>query len=156
MPDFGVEVARLAVEYGNDPNRGRCSIETLPYRFWAKVDQSGECWTWTASQTGGYGLIGTPKGNDRAHRVSWVMANGPIPDGLHVLHTCDNPLCVRPDHLFLGTNEDNIMDRIKKGRKGGRPRGTGGGRHRHCSCRESLQADNLRLQALAEGLMHVS
>lgn len=94
------------------------TAERLGDRFWSKVDRSGDCWTWTASRTRhGYGRIGL--GHDRvetAHRVSWMLANGPIPEGVFVCHRCDNPPCVRPDHLFLGTALDNIRDMIAKGR----------------------------------------
>lgn len=89
-------------------------------RFWAKVDKTGECWVWTASKrTNGYGQIGSTGGRWRplqAHRVSWVLHFGPIPDGLWVLHRCDNRPCVRPDHLFLGTVTDNNRDMVAKGR----------------------------------------
>lgn len=81
--------------------------------FWSKVQKSGECWMWTGKQNGhGYG-IGRGGGS---HRQSWIMANGPIPNGLYVLHHCDTPLCVRPDHLFLGTKGDNNRDCKQKGR----------------------------------------
>lgn len=78
-------------------------------RFWEKVCKSGDCWTWTASvlKADGYGQFG--KG-ERAHRVSWELMHGPIPDGMHVLHTCDNRLCVRPGHLYLGTHQQNMID----------------------------------------------
>lgn len=91
---------------------------TLADRFWAKVDKSGECWVWTAAHNGrrGYGGVQADGRWKRASRVSWEMENGPIPDGLHVLHRCDNPPCVRPDHLFLGTQSDNNHDRDRKGR----------------------------------------
>lgn len=90
-------------------------------RFWPKVAKRGpdECWEWTASRTPqGYGKIGRRKGESPAiaSRVSWEMHNGPIPDGLHVLHRCDNPPCVNPAHLFLGTNADNQRDMRAKGR----------------------------------------
>lgn len=87
-------------------------------RFWAKVDRSGECWVWTGYRdAGGYGRFrfkGAPK---RAHRVLWLLTNGAIPDGLHVLHSCDNPPCVNPAHLRLGTNNDNRADMVSKGRQ---------------------------------------
>lgn len=99
------------------PNR----LRPLEERFWAKVQKSEACWVWRGTidaRTGGYGRF-RPDGHGRqvrAHRVSWELANGPIPEGMHVLHRCDNPPCVRPDHLFLGTNRDNIADRVAKGR----------------------------------------
>lgn len=88
-------------------------------RFWAKVDRSGECWTWTGYiQTNGYAkfhLDGRPRW---AHRVAWLLTHGPVPEGLLVCHHCDNPRCVRPDHLFLGTVQDNALDMVHKGRCG--------------------------------------
>lgn len=61
---------------------------------------------------------GEHDGHILTHRLSWELHNGPIPDGLFVLHRCDNPLCVRPDHLFLGTKQDNALDCARKGRNG--------------------------------------
>jgi HNH endonuclease len=89
-------------------------------RFWAKVEkQHNGCWIWTAAKDGmGYGLFGTRPGRcERAHRIAWLLAYGSRPGALCVLHRCDNPACVRPDHLFLGTREDNMRDRQKKGRQ---------------------------------------
>ena len=91
-------------------------------RFWSKVDRRGpdDCWTWTAARDkDGYGhfSINTAAPGGRAHRASWVFANGPVPPGLCVCHRCDNPPCVNPGHLFLGTNSDNMRDREAKGRR---------------------------------------
>ncbi len=94
---------------------------SLPVRFWAKVVKAeGGCWLWTGSTKGGYGVVtfGRRK-RIPAHRVSWELTRGPIPDGLCVLHNCpggDNPRCVNPDHLFVGTRGDNNADREAKGR----------------------------------------
>lgn len=87
-------------------------------RFWAKVDKGDGCWEWTGGRANrGYGHVEPVRGQNRsAHRVSWELTNGPIPDGLWVLHRCDNPPCVRPSHLFLGTHADNMRDMEAKGR----------------------------------------
>ena len=89
-------------------------------RFWSKVDKHGpragrigRCWLWTGSRNAdGYGLFGLLGKTTRAHRIAW----GDVPDGLHVLHRCDNPPCVRRSHLFLGTDRDNQRDKAAKGR----------------------------------------
>lgn len=88
-------------------------------RFWARVIVSDGCWGWKGSTVkGGYGKIEDPRTRKAtlAHRLSWELHFGPIPDGLCVLHRCDNPPCCRPEHLFLGTPRDNVMDSIRKGR----------------------------------------
>jgi hypothetical protein len=89
-------------------------------RFWSKVERGNGCWTWTASKNAkGYGKCAPRhwRRQEYAHRVSWEIANGPIPDGMQVLHHCDNPSCVRPGHLFLGTHQDNMADMVSKGRQ---------------------------------------
>jgi hypothetical protein len=90
----------------------------LEVRFWSRVNKTATCWLWTGSIRNqfGYGRIRANNVTWPTHRLSWVLANGPIPDGLWVLHRCDNPRCVRPDHLFLGTPKDNSQDRDAKGR----------------------------------------
>jgi hypothetical protein len=97
---------------------------TLAERFWSKVDRrgSGECWPWTAScDLYGYGRIWAGDGSEtvlKAHRVAWELAAGePVPAGLWVLHSCDNPVCVNPAHLWLGTHDDNMRDMNEKGRQ---------------------------------------
>lgn len=86
-------------------------------RFWAKVDKSGECWEWTSAKSN-YGVfwVGGPKRSMYAHRWAYEEANGPIPNGMLVCHKCDNPFCVRPGHLFLGTEMDNKTDSVQKRR----------------------------------------
>jgi hypothetical protein len=98
-----------------------CKDETLEARLMAKVRKPGtsedDCWDWVgATYAFGYGTIGTSKGNDGAHRVSYRLFVGPIEEGLCVLHKCDNPKCTNPRHLFLGSKKDNAVDRSAKGR----------------------------------------
>lgn len=92
-------------------------------RFWAKVNVAGpdDCWIWTAgiSQIHGYGKFTIKKqgiSDIGAHRYSWILANGSIPDGMMICHICDNPPCVNPNHLFLGTAKDNAIDCVRKNR----------------------------------------
>lgn len=106
---------------------GHNSTQNRPIseRFWNKVErnEANTCWLWTGG-TGrnGYGVFttGTKRdGSIRHHvasRFSWELHHGPIPDGLYVCHSCDNPTCVNPAHLWLGTQQDNIMDMRQKGR----------------------------------------
>lgn len=88
-------------------------------RFHANVQKGEGCWVWTAATVNKaklYGVFYAARRNWLAHRVAWLLANGEIPDGLYVCHHCDNPRCVRPDHLFLGTCSDNMRDASGKGR----------------------------------------
>lgn len=96
---------------------------TIEERFWLRVMKTDTCWIWNGwSGNKNYGRMSIyDKGKMKniptlAHRVSWELHNGKIPHGIHVLHKCDNPPCVNPDHLFLGTHKDNMMDMSKKGR----------------------------------------
>lgn len=91
--------------------------DTLAERLWSKVDKSGECWEWQGSVSpNGYGHIGFEKKNLSVHRLVYRLTYGEIPKGMLVCHRCDNRRCVRPDHLFLGTQSDNIRDMYAKGR----------------------------------------
>lgn len=95
-----------------------CRLADFPDRFWDRVDRSGGCWIWTKGRSKhGYGELRLLGKHHLAHRVAWELANGvPIPDGLDVLHKCDNPPCCNPSHLFVGTHADNVADMVAKGR----------------------------------------
>jgi hypothetical protein len=94
-------------------------------RFWAKVERTDGCWLWTASRSGGrrgkcYGQFTTTVAPGRqkhwgAHVFAYVLANGPVPDGLEVMHACNNGLCVRPNHLSAGTTLQNVQDAARDG-----------------------------------------
>ena len=97
------------------------------YRFWPKVRITDGCWNWQASITqDGYGKFAIRKSQIiHAHRASWLLSVGPIPEGAFVLHHCDNPPCVRPDHLYIGDAADNWRDTLlRTGRPSNRPRFT--------------------------------
>ena len=85
---------------------------------WVEVRGSGECWEWKGGHTGDakYGWYSTATLRILAHRLSWIINKGTDPGFLFVCHTCDNPPCVNPSHLFLGTNYDNVQDMCRKGR----------------------------------------
>ena len=105
---------------------------TLRERFRAKVALAdvNECWTWIGARSPyGYGRIYVKGRVEQAHRVAWELTYGAVPDGLIVCHRCDNPPCVNPRHLFLGTLSDNTQDMIRKGRNVP-PRGERSGRAR--------------------------
>ena len=94
-------------------------IRSLKLRFEEKYIPATEsgCWLWIAGKNWcGYGKIYVNGKTEGAHRISYQLYVGPIPDGLCVLHRCDVPSCVNPEHLFLGTNKDNTQDMVKKGR----------------------------------------
>lgn len=109
-------------------DRREAADRALPARFWKQVEKDvgeerhpglGLCWEWrgrTNPRRFGYGVVSVYRTMVAAHRVAWMVDRGPIPEGLWVLHRCDNPVCVRPDHLFLGTHHDNMADMRRKGR----------------------------------------
>lgn len=99
--------------------------DALIARFWSKVDKNGPtmphmdtpCWVWSPGKNqDGYGLFYANGITLRAHRYAYILKNGSIPEGMLACHKCDNPPCVNPDHLFLGTEKDNAIDAVKKGR----------------------------------------
>jgi hypothetical protein len=108
---------------------GNIRMRPVSERFFEKVmpvPESG-CWLWIASTNKrGYGqFMMLDRRPHLAHRVSWRLEKGEIPIGLHVLHKCDTPACVNPDHLFLGTDRDNVQDMLRKGRENRTPRRVG-------------------------------
>lgn len=103
--------------HGNPLGSGRTKTEMDRFAEKYRVNAQTGCWEWTAERNRkGYGIFWRNASMTGAHRASYELHVGPIPDGLHVLHRCDNPPCVNPAHLFLGTNQDNVDDRQRKGR----------------------------------------
>lgn len=85
-------------------------------RFWARVEKSISCWLWVgAKEADGYGRFDIEHKHIRAHRFSWILHNGPVPNGLGILHRCNNTSCVNPSHLYAGTPKDNALDTVNSG-----------------------------------------
>lgn len=125
----------------------------LAERMQRYTDRSGgpdTCWPWTRSRNAdGYGKAGVgTRAEMRAHRAAWQVAYGAIPDGMCVLHHCDNPACCNPRHLFLGTNVDNIADKVAKGRQ----RGPQPGERNHSAKLTDQQALEIRERYAAGGV----
>lgn len=90
-------------------------------RFWKRVKKTRYCWIWIGAKNNkGYGQIMVNKRLIAAHRYSYFLQKGSIPKDNHILHKCDNPSCVNPQHLWVGTNNDNVQDRVNKGREADR------------------------------------
>ena len=93
-------------------------MNKLRNRFFSKVDKTESCWVWSSYKTKeGYGRIQAFGKPMYSHRISWLIHFGKIPNGKEVCHRCDNPSCVNPKHLFIGTHKDNMQDMFKKGRR---------------------------------------
>jgi hypothetical protein len=102
--------------------RGCTAYCCLECRFWSQVDKTGPCWLWKgACETSGYGHICWAGDIIRVHRYSLELHGGSLAGGLQALHTCDTPSCVNPEHLYAGTHEDNMFDKVKRNRAGRLP-----------------------------------
>jgi len=130
--------------------------KTIEERFWAKVEKAGpdDCWIWSGRKTGTMGYAGFKYKNTQVgHRASWMMTNGDIPEGMLCLHKCDTTICVNPNHLFLGTHKDNMVDMANKNRVGGKVKK---GKHWVflTPSGEKLETTNLAQFAREHGLCH--
>jgi hypothetical protein len=111
----------MMIEYRSEKRKRTYTSKPLQERFWAKVKKGERCWIWTGTVNNkGYGLLFITRRPKRvvrtAHRVSYELHKGPIPSCMGVLHRCDTPRCVNPEHFFLGDQKVNMQDAMEKGR----------------------------------------
>lgn len=146
-------LTRREVERYRVDSLGRKDTQAKPLeeRFWSYVRKTRTCWLWTGtSRDKRYGCLFMVKPTRRyvaAHRISWELHYGPVADGMEVCHTCDNGMCVRPDHLFLGTRAENAADMASKGRS---PKGTDHGMARKARITDEMVRDIRRRAAAGE------
>jgi hypothetical protein len=128
-------------------------MKTLVERFWERVDVRGpdECWPWKAGKNGGYGTFWIGAKRVKAHRFAYELVKGPIPAGQKVCHSCDNPSCCNPAHLWPGTDLDNMKDCIAKGRAV-YVRGERNGTHTHPE--RTARGERQGLAKLTEAKVH--
>lgn len=111
-------------------------------RLWDRTDRNTDCWMWQGGKDRkGYGLISVNGKMMRAHRLAWELTYGSIPHGLCVCHHCDHPACINPEHLFVGTNLENMQDKVRKGHPNG---GIVYGERNGASKLTSLQVEEIR------------
>lgn len=100
------------------PQRNPRAKKEVSQNFLGHVEKTDGCWLWTGCRDkDGYGHFAMNGATVKAHRASYILANGPITEGLHILHSCDNPSCVRPDHLYAGTRSQNMQDMVNRNRR---------------------------------------
>lgn len=142
---------RLGLQSSEQPRRRLARMLSVEDHFFSKVSVPSEesCWEWTAGRFNhGYGVFcaSSKKRAALAHRVSYELCIGPIPEGLHVLHSCDNPPCVNPAHLSVGTNQDNCQDKVARGRSVSGPEHHQS-KKTHCPQGHEYSQENTRIYA---------
>lgn len=128
----------------------RANLRGVPFDERYTIDDATGCWLWVGgTNTSGYGCYAA-EGQKTAHRVAYIRFKGPIPPGMHVLHKCDRPNCVNPEHLFLGTHQDNMVDLRKKGRAYGAKGEANFGAKLTAAQAEAIMADPRSAQVIAQ------